>query len=258
MLTAATRAVVGSFVQHWAVTARPGEAIYVACSQVAAVSVFAWLARLGGRQEVITSIAFGVVLMVIWRASVFQLGFQLRAMNSQGTLELELMSRAPMFAIMLGKSLAAFVFYGLIGVGCFGVAIWIGGAGLTIADPLALAISLLVGAAAVIATSFIFAPFTFVVGGQSGFFNAIFPIGIVLSGFVQPTALLPPAIGLAARAIPTSWAMEALLLSLGGAPWEALAPRWATALALCAAMYVLAALLFVRAEARVREQGGAE
>src|SRR5262245_48125609 len=65
-LRASMRAAAGAFAQHWAITARPAEALYVGCTQVAAVSVMAWLARLGGRSDVITAIAFGVVLMVIW------------------------------------------------------------------------------------------------------------------------------------------------------------------------------------------------
>jgi ABC-type multidrug transport system permease subunit len=179
-------------------------------------------------------------------------------MSAQGTLDLELMSRAPMFSIMLGKSLAAFVFYGLIGVACFFVAILIGGSGVEVGNPPALVLSLLVGALAVIAMAFIFAPFTFVVGGQSGFFNAIFPIGIILSGFVQPAALLPPVFQFFARAMPTSWAMDALLLALRGAGWDSIAWRWAAALALCVATYGFAGWLFLKAEAQVRQQGATE
>ena len=222
---------------------------------VAAVAIFAWLARVGGRQEVIGLIAFGVVFMVIWRSSVFHIGWQLVGMDGQGTLDLELMSRAPLFWIMFGKALAAFVFYGLIGVGCFAVAVLIGGRGVAIANPPALIISLLVGGAAVIATSFFFAPFTYVVRGQAGFFVSIYPIGIVLSGFVQPAGLLPAPINYIASAVPTSWAMEALLMSIRGGEWSALAWRWAVAVSLCAATYLLAGWLFAKAESRVRQHG---
>ena len=96
------------------------------------------------------------------------------------------------------------------------------------------------------------------VGGQSGFFNAIFPIGIILSGFVQPAALLPPAFQFFARAMPTSWAMDALLLSLRGASWDSIAWRWVASLALCAVTYGFAGWLFLKAEARVRQQGVTE
>lgn len=255
MITNACRVVVSSLILNWQVMARPTEAIYMTFQNIAGVAVFAWLARISGRQEVLGLVAFGVAFMVIWRSSVFHIGWQLVWMDGQGTLDFELMSRAPLFWVMFGKALAAFIFYGLIGIGCFAVALLIGGQGVVVANPPALVISLLVAASAVVATSFIFAPFAFLVRGQAGFFVSIYPIGILLSGFVQTTDVLPPVISFIAHAVPTSWAMEALLMSLRGEPWSALAWRWGVSLILCAATFVLAGWLFGRAESRVRELG---
>lgn len=247
---------VGAFVEHWTDSVQLAEFLYVALGQLAAVAVFAWLAKLSGRGDIVSSVAFGVVLMVTWRASVFRLGFLVVGANNQGTLELEMMSRAPMFWIMLGKTLAAFAFYGLIGVGCFFVAIWVGGSGIVLGNPAVLAGSMLVAGLSVIALAYVFAPFTFLLGGQAGFFNAIFPIGILLSGFVQPIALLPPALEVPARLLPTSWATEALMMGLRGEPVAAVAIGWGVSLALTLATFLASAWMFVRCEAIVRERGG--
>ncbi len=250
------RAVVGAFVEHWTDSVQLAEFLYVALGQLAAVAVFAWLAKLSGRGDIVSSVAFGVVLMITWRASVFRLGFLVVGANNQGTLELEMMSRAPMFWIMLGKTLAAVAFYGLIGVGCFFVAIWVGGSGVVVGNPAVLAGSMLVAALSVIAFAYVFAPFTFLLGGQAGFFNAIFPLGILLSGFVQPVGLLPPLLEVPARLLPTSWATEALMMGLQGEPVSTVAVRWGVSLALTLATFLASAWMFVRCESIVRERGG--
>jgi len=252
------RALSAAFVQHWLDSARLDEVTYVVVGQIAIVGVFAWLARLGGQVDVISTIAFGVVLMVMWRSSVFRLGFLVVGANNQGTLEIEMMSRTPMFWIMLGKTLAAFAFYGLIGIACFVVVVLIGGAGVVIGDPVALVASLVVALIASISLAYVFAPLTFLAGGQAGFFNAIMPLGIVLSGFAQPIAILPGALQIAARALPTSWATEALLNGLRGAPIAELLPLWGVSLLLSLGVFLLSAWMFVRCEARVREVGSSQ
>jgi ABC-type uncharacterized transport system permease subunit len=256
-MRATWNALSAAFTEYWLESARISEAVYVTASQVGAVAVFAWLARTGGRSDVITAIAFGVVLMVMWRASVFRLGFLVVGANNQGTLELEMMSATPIFWIMLGKTLAAFMFYGLIGVLCFGVVIVIGAGQLVVASPLLVGVSFMIALTASVSIAYIFAPLTFLAGGQAGFFNAIFPIGIALSGFVQPVGLLPRPLEWVARVLPTAWATESMAMALAGADASSLLPRWAVAIALTLGVFALSAWMFVRCEYAVRARGTA-
>lgn len=249
------RAVVGAVVQQWLETAQISQFISAVIGQLAAVAVFAWLARQSGRGDVVSAIAFGVVLMVAWRASVFRLGFMVVGSNNQGTLELEMMSRAPMFWIMLGKTLALVSFFALTGLLCFATAVVVGGLAPTTGNPAILAVSLLVTLAAIVALAYVFAPLTFLAGGQAGFMNAVFPVGILLSGFVQPTALLPTFLEVPARLLPTSWATEALMMGLQGESASAIAPGWAASLTLTVATLALTAWMFARCEAVVRGRG---
>ena len=249
------RAMSAAFIQHWQLTARPAELAFNALNQLAAVAAFAWLARQSGRSDIVASVAFGVVFLVVWRATVFQMGGLVNGAHSQGTLELEMMSPAPLMSVMLGKTLAAVAFYGSIGIGGFGLVLLITGSGLTIDRPAVLVGSLAVSGVAVVSTAFLFAPLAFVLGGRGGFFNAIIPIGMLLSGFVQPTGLLPVVVQAPARLLATSWAMDALSLTLRGDPFGQLALRWAASLGLSLATCGVTAWLFVRAERRVRGIG---
>ena len=244
-----------AFVQHWLLTARRGEFAFNALNQLATIAVIGWLANQSGRPQLVTALAFGIVFMVVWRAAVFQVGGMVNNANNQGTLELEMMARAPIGLVMLGKTLAAIAFYGVIGIAGFVMVLAIGGSLPKVANLLVLLPSLAVAFAAVLATAFLFAPLTFVVGGRGGFFNAIIPVGIVLGGFVQPTGLLPLAAEIPARFLATSWAMDALNGAIRGDPFSEVALQWTAALALSAATFAAAAWLFTRAERRIRRVG---
>ena len=251
------RAMSGAFLQHWLLTARPAELAFNAFNQLATVAVIAWLARLSGRGEVIAVIAFGVVFMVVWRAAVFHVGGLVNGAFNQGTLELEMMSRAPIVLVMLGKTLAAVSFFGTVGIGGFALVLLIGGAVPTVARPELLLPTLIVSTLAVVSTAFLFAPLAFLVGGRGGCFNAIVPIGVVLGGFVQPIGLLPLPVEVLARLLATAWAMEGLSLVLEGGPLIEVAARWLVSLALSAATFALVGWLFVRAEGQLRTIGSA-
>lgn len=249
------RVMAAAFVQHWQMTARPGEFAFNALNQLATVAAVGWLAARSERPELVSAIAFGIVFMIVWRAAVFQVGGIVNSANAQGTLELEMMARAPIALVMLGKTLAAVTFYGIIGIAGFALVLGIGESRPTFDSLPLLSASLLVALVAVVSTAFVFAPLTFVVGGRGGFFNAIIPVGIVLGGFVQPTDLLPLVVEVPARLLATSWAMEALSGAIHGEPVGEVALRWAAALALSAATFGAATWLFMKAEARVRGIG---
>lgn len=251
----------GAFVQHWQHTARRSELLFNSLNQVALVVTLGWIASRGTDETAVSAVAVGIVLLVLWRAAVFQLGFLVVDANNAGTLEMEIIARAPVALLMLGKTLAAAAFYGALGVGAAVIVILVGG-GLVgggapeVARAGWFAAGVPVAVVAVVSLAFLFGPLTFVVGGKPGFFNAIIPAGIVLSGFVHPVALLPAPFEVLARLLPTAWAMEALQFTLSG---EAGAPRivlgWAVAILLSAATLAFSAWLFAVAERRVRRVG---
>lgn len=244
------------FIQHWHDIVRFSEFLFITFQQLGTVAGLAWLAGRSKDPTVVSMVAVGVVFMVLWRAAVFQLGRLIAIANIQGTLELEMMAPSPIALIVLGKALAAATFYGAIGIGAFILAVVIGGQPIQIAHPAPFVVSLGVALLAVITFSFLFAPLTFLVGGQSGFFNALIPIGIVLSGFVHPIGLLPPVVEVAARLLSTSWAMEAVLMSLeAGALTLRIAVVWGISLILSGMIFLLACFLFTAAEKRVRRSG---
>lgn len=246
----------GAFVQHWLLIARPSDFLLSAASQGVAVAVFAWIAASGGDATVVTAVTAGVVLVVLWRAAVFHLGFLVVDANNAGTLEVELLSRTPVAALIFGKTLAAATFYGLLGALACVLALSVSGGRLAVAEPLLFALGVPVAVLSVVALAFLFAPLTFVVGGKPGFFNAISPLGIVLSGFVHPVGLLPPTVEVMARVLPTAWALESLQLALAGTAGVArIALGWTFALMLSCAVLALAAWLFAVGERRVRGAG---
>ena len=250
----------GAFIQHWQHTARRSELLFNSLNQVALVVTLGWIASRGTDESAVAVVAVGVVLLVLWRAAVFQLGFLVVDANNAGTLEMEIIARAPVALLMLGKTLAAAAFYGSLGMAAAVtvvlVSAWVGASPPEVARAAWFAAGVPVAIVAVVSLAFIFGPLTFVVGGKPGFFNAIIPAGIVLSGFVHPVALLPWPVEVLSRLLPTAWAMEALQFALNG---EAEAWRiglgWCVALVLSAATLVLSAWLFAIAERRVRRVG---
>jgi ABC-type multidrug transport system permease subunit len=154
---------------------------------------------------------------------------------------------------MLGKSLALCFFSLLTGAGAFVVILIVSQHTIPISNlPLAV-ISLAITLFVMICAGFIFCPITVLVGEPSGLFATVMPFGVVCSGFLYPINLLPAALQIIARGLPTSWAMESIIMATtgSGSVWEIVA-RWAIALALAVVYLFLTQLLFRLVERRVR------
>ena len=127
----------------------------------------------------------------------------------------------------------------------------------SIEHPASFALSLTLVVLAVVALQFLFAPLSFLVGAQGGFFNAIMPLGVVLSGFFYPISLLPNWFEWLARLLPTAWAMEALVWSINGKEdMGRIALNWVPAVGLLVLFAIAEVALFIRAERRARLSGG--
>ena len=247
----------GAFLQQWRETADGRQFLLVLIGQIPLVAMIGWIAHSSENAAVVATVAIGALFMVVWNQSVFRIGFSLTGELMAGTLELNLLARSPLVLIMFGKALAQIAFLALTGAVALAVALMV------VSDPVVIArwpmflVSFAVAIVAAVALQFLFAPLTFLVRGSPGFFNAILPLGVVLSGFVAPVTVLPLALEIPARALPTSWAMEALVRSIDGtgSGWR-IAAGWAAALALATVFGFLEWRLFDVAERRARLRGG--
>ena len=247
----------GAFLQQWRVTASRYQILLVAISQVPTAAAAAWIARASAEQGISLAIAVGAAFVVVWNVTVFRTGFSLLNERWEGTLELNLLSRSPLALVMLGKSLVFVVFFAMVGLLSFAAALLVANEVSSVDQPVAFALSLTLVVLAVVALQFLFAPLSFLVGAQGGFFNAIMPLGVVLSGFFYPISLLPNWFEWLARLLPTSWAMEALVWSINGKEdIGRIALNWVPAVGLLVLFAIAEVALFVRAERRARLSGG--
>jgi ABC-type multidrug transport system permease subunit len=209
-----------------------------------------------GNPTAVSYVFVGASLMALWSTGVFTTGWSLSDEHWNGTLDLTMTSRTPVAVVLFGKALAIMASLLISTFVVFLVVLAFAGRFTPVAEPVALFVSGLFAVAAVIATSFVFAPFSFLHGARGGFFNAIMPGGTVVSGFLYPVGLLPDSIEAIARLMPTSWAMEAVVRSVDGeSSFARIATDWAVASLLIVAFLLLAGWLFRVAEKRVRVVG---
>ena len=249
-------AVRGAFLQQWRVTASVRELVLISIFQTPLAVGLGWVARSSDEPAVVATVAIGAGLMILWSMAVFYTGFAMTDELFGGTLELNMLSHSPVAFVMLGKSLAFMTFYAMpAAIG--GVGAWLmAGSDASVARPELFALSGLVVLASVVVVQFLFSPLTLLVGGSAGFFNAIMPAGVVLSGYLYPVTTLPFGLEVVARMLPTSWAMEALVWSLAGDHGTgAILLRLLVAVGLSLAFILLERYLFRFAEARAQLQG---
>lgn len=165
-----------------------------------------------------------------------------------------MLSPAPLIAILLGKVLAETLSAARPAAAAFVVGLFLtGGIGEIASIPWTIA-SGLVAILAVICLSFVQGPWTILAGASLGAIKLRTTM-MVLSGFLYPVAILPDPIEVLARLLPTSWAMSALIDSIGQGGTFQTAVSLFGALAICAVYLALSAIMFVKVEARVRATG---
>lgn len=249
-------AVRGAFLQQWRVTARLREFVLISFFQTPLAIGLGWVARSSDEPAIVATVAIGAGLMILWNMAVFYTGFAMVGELVDGTLELNMLSRSPVALVMLGKSLAFMTFYALPAtVG--GVGAWLmAGSDASAARPELFVLSVVAVLGSVVVVQFLFAPLTLLVGGTGGFFNAIMPAGVVLSGYLYPVATLPLGLEVVARILPTSWAMEGFVWSLSGSHSAGdILLRLLIAVGLSVAFILLERYLFRLAESRAQLQG---
>ena len=155
------------------------------------VALIAWVAKVGGNPEVLDYISIGAALVTLWNGLVQRMGWLVDIEIFDGTLEQNLLSSTPLIVAMMSKSVSLILGGILAAIVAFLAVILVAQRLLDVSNLSLLLASLAFAMSALLVCGFIFAPFYVVGGGRPGFFNAITPLGVLLSGFLHPISLLP-------------------------------------------------------------------
>ena len=251
------RAIYTAFWQQWKTSATNSTILLLMVRATLMVSVIAWIAGQSNDPSVLTYILVGAPLMSIWEGVLHRVGWSLSSELFSRTLEFTLVSRTQLIFVMFGKSLAQ-VLYGIpFGIVSFvtifvitGILPEVSSIGLLIPSFLLVIMSMTI-------TSLLIAPLLVIVGGRGGFFDALIPFGVVLSGFLFPIDRLPVALEIAARCLPSSWAMECVWYAIEGydSLWTVFGSLGMYILSLLA-ITIITYTLFKLVEKRIRITGG--
>ena len=248
-------AIRAAFIHQWHLTTSGGRFLSFLGTTIWVVAL-AWFAHESGDSAIMTYLALGAFMMVVWNFSVFRMGWSLRGEIVQATLEPMLLSRTPIMFILVGKILSIALFASLIGLGSTVLFMALSAHTVQVLDPLLLLGSLGVAIVATTSVGFLSAPWSVISGGRDTYFEAVRPFVMVFSGFVYPVASFAPVVKPVAWLLPTSWAMGGLLSSVeGGRFYGSTVEHWGLALATSATYLVLTFLLFIVVEKRVRATG---
>jgi hypothetical protein len=92
-------AVRAAFIYSWKMTTGGGRFLSFLGTLIFVVAL-GWFAHESGDPAVVTYLAIGAYMMVVWNFCVSRMGWSLRGELVQGTLELMLMSRTPIMTIL--------------------------------------------------------------------------------------------------------------------------------------------------------------
>ena len=221
------------------------------------VIVLSWIARASERSEIVTFMFYGAFLIVVWNFVVYRMGASYTQEWWLGTFDFSMVSRTPMFTILVGKIMSYAAFGPVLGLSGFLIVVLLSERTVPVPNPATLAISLLTALIAMVAVGFVSAPLSVLAGGRHfNYFELVRPLVMIFSGLIYPVALMAPALQVVAGALPTSWAMEGLLRSTEvTASMEHIVESWAPALLGSLIYFGITYLLFKKAEARVRMTG---
>ena len=218
--------------------------------------VVGWVAGRSGNLTAMAYVFIGASLSMMWNTGIFRTGRSLANEHIAGTLDLLMTTRTPLPVLMFGKALAVIAFGAINGLVTFAVVLAFTQRLPSIDNVALFFLAAVVALQAVVVSSFFFAPFSYLVGVKSGFFNAIMPFGAVVSGFLYPIDVLPGWLEAVARCLPTAWAMEATVDAIDASSSDVrVLLDLAAALALSATLLALSYGLFLKAERRVRVTG---
>jgi ABC-type multidrug transport system permease subunit len=167
-----------------------------------------------GVSEIITAATFGCFMTALWLTAAFRGGWILSQAHEVGALEIEMTTRSSLASIIFGRLVAIIVLYSVVASLLAIVVVLFGGRNFEVGSPSLLLLSTPFALLSIVACAYILIPLSFLTGGLPGFFNAILPGVVLVSGFLQPTNLLPAAVKVIGLCFGTTWAMDAIRQSL--------------------------------------------
>lgn len=220
------------------------------------VVVYFWVANRSANPSVLDYIMVGAPLVTIWLGIVFRIGYSLDDELYGQTLQFVIISRTKAIVVLFGKTLAE-VLYGIpAGIVSFVAIFLISRSFPEVANIGLLVFSLALVIIGITVTSLLIAPLMVLVGGRAGFFNGIMPFGIVLGGFLFPIERLPLVLEVAARMLPTSWAMKSVWLSIQGPEsWWLVVSNLLIYILISIGWFSITYFLFALVERRIRVTG---
>ncbi|MCJ9672811.1 MULTISPECIES: hypothetical protein [unclassified Neorhizobium] len=247
------RVVLGSFFLQVRTSASVRDLLYPALAQITIVAAVGWIVRSLTVPHLLISLFAGTFFATLWRTSAFRGGWILSEAYAAGTLEIDLLSPARLPAVLFGRILGIVFLYTLtaaavtLGILLMATSMTVDCSGMYLAG------SLVVGIFAVLANAFLLIPISFLTGGLPGFFNAILPGIVILSGFLHPTSAFHPFWQALGRVLSTTSAMAALRLSTEASPnGSQILEYWAESFGLSACIFVLATALIISSERKLR------
>jgi ABC-type multidrug transport system permease subunit len=250
------RAVFSAFLQQWKTTSASIINVSAFIGGVPIAAVLAWIAIRSDNPNVLNYILVGAPLMTIWNMVIFRVGWSLNTELNGRTLEFCMISRTPMIILMFGKALAQIAYSIPAGIIAL-IAMFLVTRQLPhVASYPLLFVSLCCIIIGVAIIGLLLAATMVLVGGRAGFFNAIIPLGALLTGFIFPIDRLPIGLEVVARLLPTSWAMAGIWQSIRGpdSVWS-VAGIWAAFILASAVLLGITYLMFKTVEKRVRITG---
>jgi ABC-type polysaccharide/polyol phosphate export permease len=247
---------IASFGKEWKTTATVFSSLAFLLEAVPMVAVIAWIANQSDDPSVLTYMVVGAPLVVVWNGVLFRVGGSLINELSGRTLEFAMISRTPVMVMLLGKAVAQIVYGILTGVVTLLVMFLVARQLPEVANIPLLLVSLVFVIVGLTVTSLLVTPIMVLVGGRAGSYNAIMPLGVVLSAFLFPVDRLPIVLEVIARMLPMSWAMESVWQSIQGPEslWSVFG-TWALCIATSVGLFGAAYLLFKVVERRIRITG---
>ena len=162
-----------ALVSQWLVMQSRSAFVSTFFNGVPRFAVLAWIAAQSDDSTVVATVSVGIVLLVIWTAAVFRVGFALRTEAVLGTLDLNMLSRSPLVLITLGKAAAVTLSFVPNAVVALLVVLAVAGEPVAVAMLPAFVVAMTLALAALLSVAFIFVPTAFMVGSRAGSFNAI-------------------------------------------------------------------------------------
>ena len=249
-------ALAASFILQWKQLLPDWGSLSIFLIFVPYMAIVGWIVARASDPAVLTFVTFGAIFFTIWHLTSYRAGRALQNEFMNQTVDTMLIAPTPLSVIVLGRVLAIVAVAAISTPISFFVFVMVADGLPQISSPLIFAASVLLVVFALIIVSFFFSPLYVLSGGGRGYVNAVAPFGVVFSGFLYPIDILPAYMEPIAWIFPTSWGMDAVVLtSRGGGLTSRVILDWAMAGGLSLVWLFTTLWMFRVVENRVRNSG---